>query len=352
MNAQLLDVLSVPWAIHEPNLLEIQAIAARLAGGDADIAALETKLGRPLDNSRAVTMRGDTALIPVVGPIFRYANLFSKVSGATSLAVLATDFASAESNPKVKQIVLVIDSPGGQASGIAEFAQTIRAATKPVIAYIDNTAASAAYWLASAAGLIVMAKTAMVGSIGAVVTIGARKTDGQVEIISSQSPHKRADVTTDSGRAQIQVLIDGLAQVFVEDVAAYRHVSVDTVLRRFGGGGMKLAAEAVALGMADRVGTIETLLADLAGTTIPTHIRQEAPKMLPASHPTADDRQALHERAKRYQADHPGTEYMAAIQAIAGPSSAAPHAPVKTPCIEPADDRQALHERAKRYQAD
>lgn len=318
MNAQLLDVLSVPWAIHEPNLLEIQAIAARLAGGDADIAALETKLGRPLDNSRAVTMRGDTALIPVVGPIFRYANLFSKVSGATSLAVLATDFASAESNPKVKQIVLVIDSPGGQASGIAEFAQTIRAATKPVIAYIDNTAASAAYWLASAAGLIVMAKTAMVGSIGAVVTIGARKTDGQVEIISSQSPHKRADVTTDSGRAQIQVLIDGLAQVFVEDVAAYRHVSVDTVLRRFGGGGMKLAAEAVALGMADRVGTIETLLADLAGTTIPTHIRQEAPKMLPASHPTADDRQALHERAKRYQADHPGTEYMAAIRAIAG----------------------------------
>lgn len=265
---KLLDVLSSPWAILPESLLEIQAICARHATGiKADIAALETRLGRPLQNTRAVTMRGATALIPITGPVFRYANLFTEVSGATSLAVLASDFAAADANPAVREIVLIIDSPGGQANGIAEFAQLVRTASKPVTAYIDNTAASAGYWIASAASKIVMAKTAMVGSIGAVITIDARKTDGQVEIISSQSPNKRADVTTDAGRAQIQTLIDGLAQVFIEDVAAYRHVSVDTVLDKFGAGGMKLAKEAVALGMADRIGTLETLLADLAATS-------------------------------------------------------------------------------------
>ena len=216
---KLLDVLSSPWAILPESLLEIQAICARHTTGiKADIAALETRLGRPLQNTRAVTMRGSTALIPITGPVFRYANLFTEVSGATSLAVLASDFAAADANPAVREIVLIIDSPGGQANGIAEFAQLVRTASKPVTAYIDNTAASAGYWIASATSKIVMAKTAMVGSIGAVITIDARKTDGQVEIISSQSPNKRADVNTDAGRAQIQTLIDGLAQVFIEDV--------------------------------------------------------------------------------------------------------------------------------------
>lgn len=262
---KIIDYLSSPWAIQPEKLLEIQSIyAAHMAGEKIDIDALEARLGRPLQNTQTVVLRGDTALIPVTGPVFRYANLFTQISGASSLSVLSTDFAAAEQNPAIRQIVLVIDSPGGQANGIAEFAQMVRSAGKPVIAYIDNVAASAAYWIASAADQIVMAKTGMVGSIGAVISIDPRKNDGSVEIVSSQSPNKRVDVTTDAGRAQIQTLIDGLAQVFIEDVATYRNVPVATVLEKFGAGGMKLAAEAVDLGMADRMGTLETLLTELS----------------------------------------------------------------------------------------
>lgn len=269
---QIIDLLTAPWAIQPDKLLEIQSIyASHLAGDRIDIDALEARIGRHLQNTRQVTMRGETALIPVTGPVFRYANLLTEISGATSLSVLASDFIAAAENPAVRQIVLVIDSPGGQANGIAEFAQLIRSADKPVTAYIDNVAASAAYWIASAADQIVMAKTAMVGSIGAVISIDQRKTDGSVEIISSQSPNKRVDVTTDAGRAQIQTLIDGLAQVFVEDVATYRGTSVETVLEKFGAGGMKLALDAVGIGMADRVGTLETLLAEISGQTTPTN---------------------------------------------------------------------------------
>ncbi len=287
---KLLDVLHSPWAIQPEKLLEIQAIVdTHLRGETIDIAAVEARIGRPLQNTQTVTMRGTTALIPVTGPIFRYANLLTDVSGATSLEILATDFSAADQNPAVQQIVLVIDSPGGQANGIAEFAQLIRSASTPVTAYIDNSAASAAYWLASSADRIVMAKTAMVGSIGAVVSIDPRKSDGSVEIISSQSPNKRADVTTDAGRAQIQKLIDALAQVFVEDVALHRKVSVDTVLSDFGGGGMMLAAEAVGAGMADSIGTLETLLSDLS-TSLAT---LGAPRMTTPSAASSDQAMTL-----------------------------------------------------------
>jgi ClpP class serine protease len=273
-------IASQAWAIEPGTLETIVSIARR---ENDSIESVEARLGRPLQNTRKVTLRENIAIIPLTGPVFRYANLFSDISGATSLEMLARDFATAQDDPAVKHIVLNIDSPGGQATGIAEFAQMIRASRKPVTAYVDGSAASAAYWIAAAAGRIVMSKTAMVGSIGAVLSIDARRDDSKIEIVSSQSPAKRADVTTDAGRAQIQTLIDALAQVFVDDVAAYRGVSTATVLEKFGQGAVFLGADAVSRGMADEVGTLETLIAGLtAGTTTGTG----GPLMAEANTPT------------------------------------------------------------------
>jgi ClpP class serine protease len=255
---------SQPWAIQPAMLETIAAIARR---ENESVEAVEARLGRKLQNTRQVVLRDRAAIIPIVGPVFRYANLFTDISGATSLDVLARDFTAAVESPEVKTIILAIDSPGGQANGIAEMAAMIRAAEKDVIAYVDGTAASAAYWLASAADRVVLSKTAMVGSIGAVLSLSTAKDKNTVEIVSSQSPNKRPDVTTDQGRGQIQQLIDALAQVFVDDVAAYRKTSVDTVLARFGQGAMFIAADALSRGMADEISTLETLIAGLSGKT-------------------------------------------------------------------------------------
>jgi len=256
-------VASMPWAIEPEMLRTIAAIARRENEAPEAVAA---KLGRPLQNTRTVEMRDGVAVVPVTGPVFRYANLFTEISGATSLEVLARDFFSAVNDPQVRAVVLNIDSPGGQASGIAEFAQLVSGSSKPVVAYVDGIGASAAYWIAAAAGDVAVSKTAMVGSIGAVLTVDVRKADGTMEIVSSQSPRKRPDATTAEGRQQMQDLLDSLAQVFVEDVAAYRKVSVETVLNDFGQGGMLMGAAAVAAGMADRVSTLEEVIAGLSGS--------------------------------------------------------------------------------------
>ena len=262
--SKVLDfILSQPWAIQPDALQTIVSIACR---NNEAPELLETKLGKPLRNTRAVEIRGNTAVIPVMGPIFRYANIFTEISGATSLEVLARDFQTAVDSKAVENIVLNIDSPGGMAAGIAEFAALIRSSEKPVYGYVGDLAASAGYWVAAATKQIFMAKTAMVGSIGAVVN--ARMKDsasGEIEIVSAQSPKKRMDPGTKEGRAELQAMIDTLAQIFIDDVAEFRGVAVEKVLADFGQGGMKIGVDALAAGMADGITTFETLIAGLSG---------------------------------------------------------------------------------------
>jgi signal peptide peptidase SppA len=265
-----------PWLIQEAALETILAIAER----HGDIEALQTRLGRPLDNARTVEMRDGVAVIPVTGPIFRYANLFTEISGATSTEILARDIQAAIDNRYVRGIVLDINSPGGEATGINELADLIAAArkSKPIVGYGGGTVASGAYWLASAAGEIVIDATALVGSIGVVMSyLDTRKRDEKadvrrVEIVSSQSPDKRIDPNTDAGRAKVQSIVDAMAQVFVEAVARNRAVTPETVLTDFGQGGLLVGAAAVGAGMADRIGSLESVIAQLAGAT-GTHTR-------------------------------------------------------------------------------
>ena len=254
-------VAATPWAI-EPGMLEtIRAIAEREGEG---VEAVEARIGRPLQNTRRVTMQGSTAVVPITGPIFRYANLMTEISGATSIEMLAKDFNAALDDPDVAAIVLDINSPGGQVTGIAEFAAMVRGAHKPVVAYIDGTAASAGYWIAAAAPEVVVSKNGMAGNVGAVLTIDKRKDQTKAEIVSSQSPNKRPDLDTDAGLAQMQSMVDAHAQVFIEDVAMFRGKTPEGVIADWNGGAVFLGAEAVARGMADRVGTLEEVLAGLA----------------------------------------------------------------------------------------
>lgn len=262
---------SKTWAILPEALQEMYdiyraAIERKALDVDFDPQAVAAKLGRPLDNTRTVTTRDGVAVLPVSGPIFRYANLFTEISGATSIEVLAADFRAALDDPAVKAIVLEVNSPGGEVDGTSEFAQHIFEARnqKPVVSYVSHLGASAGYWIPSASGEIVVADTASLGSIGVVGGLRLSKDKNYVEFVSSQSPNKRPNPETESGRAQIQQHIDDLAQVFIDSVAQYRGMSPEDVVRNGGMGGLKVGQKAVDAGLADRVGTLEDLIAELS----------------------------------------------------------------------------------------
>ena len=250
---------SVPWLIEASWLDTICSMATRLNESTEAVSAL---LGQHMANTRTVEQYGATALIPIRGPIFRYDSALTRFFGATSLEVLARDFQAALDNPAIDKIVLHLDTPGGQASGIAEFADHIANATltKPVTAYVCDLAASAGYWLASHAGEIVVSPTAMLGSIGVVMTYAPQGKNSPIEIISAQSPLKRSRPDTETGKAEAQRLVDELAAVFVARVATARYQTVDHVLTKFGAGGLLVGQSAVTARMADRIGTLDALL--------------------------------------------------------------------------------------------
>lgn len=260
---------SRPWLIEPAALETILAIA----NGMGDPEALQTKLGKSLENTRTVRMVDGVAVVPVTGPIFRYANLFTEISGATSTQVLATDIRTALDNPYVSGIVLDINSPGGEATGINELAGQVRAGArqKPIVAYAGGTMASAAYWIGAAATDVVADATAIVGSIGVVMSyLDTTKRDEKsdvrrVEIVSSSSPDKRLDPNTDMGRAKVQAMVDALGEVFINAVAKFRGTTADKVKSDFGRGGVLVGTEAKAAGMVDRIGSLDTVIAELAG---------------------------------------------------------------------------------------
>jgi len=273
-----------PWAIMPAHLEAIIGIVeGHLAGLAVDFDAVAAKIGKPLDNSPEasyVQNREGTAVLSIEGPLVRHAGLFSRVSGLTSVQHLALDFQSALDDPAVARILLNVNSPGGEVDGINEFADMIRAGSerKPVTAYVGGLAGSAAYWLASAAQKIVANESAQLGSIGVIASIldarGAQERQGvkRHEIISSQSPRKAMDPATEGGRAQIQSMVDSLADLFIEKVAAFRDTTTAKVMRDFGQGGMMSARAAITMGLADSLGSYEGLLATMGTDAAPARI--------------------------------------------------------------------------------
>lgn len=262
--------IAEPWAITAEGLELVLQVAAR--ENTITPEALEAYRAEHVPQTERLKKRGNVAVLDVTGPLFRRANLFTAISGATSYDILRRDLQAAIDDPGVSAIVMTYDTPGGEITGVDELAKAIRAgkARKPIVAYVGGTAASAGYWLASQSSEIVVAKTAILGSIGVRAALqDTSKKDaeaGRIEFISSQSPGKRTDLTTDEGRARIQRTIDALADVFIASVAEGRGVKPETVISNFGGGDVLVGQAAINAGMADRIGDFEAVISELAGT--------------------------------------------------------------------------------------
>lgn len=262
--------LNTVWAMEPAALETLLTIAAR----EHDIPspeALEAYSARSLANAEQAQVRDGVAILNVNGSLFKRANLFTAMSGATSYDILRRDLQAAVDNPSVRGILLNVDSPGGEASGVAELASAISAAgkVKPVKAYVNGYAASGGYWIAAAAGPgnVIVDSLATLGSIGAQIALRTNddpKGTTSYRFVSSVSPLKNADPGTDEGAAHLQSVVDAMGKVFVSAVADYRGVAIETVLSDFGKGGIFVGQDAVKAGLADRVGNFEGVLAELS----------------------------------------------------------------------------------------
>lgn len=211
---------------------------------------------------------GGVAVIPLHGVISPRVHDVQGIStgGGTSAEGFAAALRELAADTSVSAIVIDIDSPGGNVLGIPEAVSAVREAreAKPVTAIANHWAASAAYWIASAAGELVVTQSAEVGSIGVYAyheDISARLANlGVKPTLIKAGPHKAeghpAFPLSEEAAAHAQESVDAVYAAFIRDVAKGRGVPVATVRDSFGGGRMVSASQAVKLGMADRVDTL------------------------------------------------------------------------------------------------
>jgi signal peptide peptidase SppA len=262
-----------PWAIT-PDALELILGIAQRKISDTE-AAMVVREGR--ENKSLYENIEGIAVIEIFGNIFPRADFFTQISGGATAEGLLKTFSTALKDDSIKAILLNVDSPGGQITGINEFSNAIYNArgTKPIYAYVNGLAASAAYWIASAADKVICDATARVGSIGVVAAwrdySEADKREGikNYEFVSSQSPNKRLDYSTEKGKAVLQKELDALAGVFISVVARNRGVSEKNVIENFGEGGLIIASEAEKHWACDSIGSLASAIADLKFISLP-----------------------------------------------------------------------------------
>lgn len=273
--------MTQPWAITPDGLQLALGVWSRGELFREELAAARAARGELSNEPPALDVRDGVAILPVRGTLFRHASMFSEISGGASYAAIGGLLQEAQQDPTVRAILLLVDSPGGEANGCGELAAKIRATGKPVTAYVEGLGCSAAYWLSSAAAEVICAPSAILGSIGCVCALlddaGEQQQLGRrrVEIVSSQSPGKRGSPVDDAVIARVQQRADDLAAVFVAAVAEYRGVTADHVLERYGAGDVLVGAKAVTAGLADRLGDLDGAL--VAARARATTTRGRAP---------------------------------------------------------------------------
>ena len=242
-----------------------------IATGERLFALDASRLGAGVGKASDVAAPASIALLRLHGTV--------TPRGSSGMEGFRARLASARDNPDVGAAIVDTDSPGGTVAGTAEAGQALAelAAVKPVIAFVDTLAASAAYWIASQASQIWMTPSGEVGSIGVrAMHADISKMLGDMgvnitEVASSDSPYK-TEMTpfaplSEEAQAHLQARADAEHANFINTVAAGRKVSPDKVRADFGKGRTVTAEQAVRLGMADRVGSLSDAIASLRTKT-------------------------------------------------------------------------------------
>ena len=177
-------------------------------------------------------------------------------------------------NPRVRAVVLRVDSPGGSAQAadiMWREVELLKEAGKPVVASVGHDAASGGYYMICGADRILAEPNSTVGSIGVLwgkfVLKGLYEKLGlNVETVKT-SPHADGNTmsrTWDSTEVDIlQRHMDQFYRDFVAKVAAGRHKSKDAV-DSMGQGQIFTGTQALRNGLIDSIGGYAASVAEAA----------------------------------------------------------------------------------------
>lgn len=285
-------IFNVPLLIHPQRLdaiiagigprllgLSLDKLGAELAGGTVQASAqpemFATTTATSICEDGGYCIADGVAVVSMIGPLVHRSRMQADCSMLWGYSDFLGRIEHAVKNPDVTAIVIMADTPGGEAQGAFECAQRLfdLRGQKPIRCVADGMLASAGYLIGSAADEVITTKTGYSGSIGVVmrhvdfskgladdgiavthVYAGAHKIDGN-----------QFEPLPDSVRADMQAEVDDLYQMFVSAVSLHRGLTPEAV--RGTEARVYRGVSAVAAGLADRIGTVDGVIAELANAT-------------------------------------------------------------------------------------
>ncbi len=273
-----------PSRIHAMNLMQRRSAAAI---AEAIVAAKGAPKGAVPRAS------GGVMIIPLHGYIVHRGDDLSMFLGETPIVAWMNRVEQAINDDDVGGIVLDIDSPGGEVDGVPEAAARLYAlrGKKPIVAVANTLAASAAYWIGTAADKLFVTPSGEVGSVGVVavhVDESRRLEEAGFTVTIFRAGRFKGELSpfeplTEEARQYETGVISDIYTDFVAAVARHRGTSPANVRASYGEGRLVPAVSAVKEGMADGVRTMQDVVSSMAGTVSAGKRRAEARKIWAAA---------------------------------------------------------------------
>lgn len=217
---------------------------------------------------RPYAVKDGTLSVPVQG-FLAHGLPYAIGTWATGYVYLRRAISRGMADPAVQRIALVVNSGGGEVSGNFDLVDWVFAqkGRKPIWAFVDEHAYSAAYSIVSAADRIIVARTGGVGSIGVLTawvgyTEALQKAGIVVELIFS-GEHKvdgnPYEPLKPEVRKRIQARLDKLYGIFTATTA--RNLGLDEQVIRDTKALTYSADEAVEIGLAHEVRAFDEAMA-------------------------------------------------------------------------------------------
>lgn len=251
------------WAIAESALPMVQAKYAAM------VQAMVT--GGVVEDSRRIGLNiqnvNGTAVIPVMGPMLRRVGFLESMFGFVGHEQLQQAIASANADEQVQRILLAMDTPGGDVSGVEELAQSVANSAKPVQVQVVGMLASAGYYVAARAQKITAGPGDLVGSIGTRMVVWDKsemfaQAGIKVHAIDTgayKSAGEPGTPVTDEHLAEFQRITDFYMDQFRASIIAGRKMDKAAV-NEAADGRLFTPREAKSMGLIDAIGTMADTL--------------------------------------------------------------------------------------------
>jgi len=216
----------------------------------------------------------NVGLLKVEGPMISDESWFANLFGIASYPVIsraALKLAEMYSAGEIDQIIHVFSTPGGDAEGInsaTEALQAAKAIAPDTISYTASSMLSAGYWLGAINKEIGADKMAQVGSVGAISAVRSiarmLKENGiDAKVYRSgklKSPFHPYEALSEGVDEYMEKQTSTLHQFFIQHVQDSRPALRTMDTGRWAEGQTVFAEEAKAIGMVDKVTTLNSLL--------------------------------------------------------------------------------------------